>query len=196
METNIQQKEKLVIICAPSGAGKTTIAKHLLQRFENFAFSVSATTRSIRPSEKDGVDYYFMTIDQFKQKIANDEFAEFEENYDNGNFYGTLKSEIKRLHDLNKVILFDVDVRGARSLKKIFGEHSLVIFVKAPIYVLEERLRNRHTETEETIQKRLAAAPKELEFQDEADVVIENIVLDKAIIDAENAVFNFMDTSL
>lgn len=196
METNIQPQEKLIIVCAPSGAGKTTIAKHLLNRFTNFAFSVSATTRPIRPNENDGVDYYFLTIDEFKQKISNDEFAEFEENYSSGNFYGTLKSEIRRLHDLNKVILFDVDVRGARSLKKLFGDHALVIFVKAPISVLEERLRNRHTETEETIQKRLAAAPKELEFQDEADVVIENIVLEKAIIDTENAVFHFMDTSL
>ncbi len=195
MDTNIQPQEKLIIVCAPSGAGKTTIAKHLLNRFANFAFSISATTRPIRQSEKDGIDYYFLTIDEFKQKISNDEFAEFEENYISGNFYGTLKSEIRRLHDLNKIILFDVDVRGARSLKKLFGDHALVIFVKAPISVLEERLRNRHTETEETIQKRLAAAPKELEFQDEADVVIENIDLEKAIDETKTAVIDFLSTS-
>lgn len=191
---NIPIQEKLIIICAPSGAGKSTIAIALLNFFSNLAFSVSAVTREKREGEIEGKNYYFLSIKEFKQKIANEEFVEYEENYKNI-FYGTLKSEIDRLHKENKVILFDVDVRGAESLKKIYGDNALVIFIKAPWEMLKERLISRGTDSPERIAERLEVAHKELQFEftDVPDVVIENIDLDVAIKNAKNAVFHFMD---
>ena len=193
METVSHLNEKLIVICAPSGAGKSTIAKALLSYFPNLAFSVSAVTRQKREGEVDGKNYYFLSDEEFKSKISNGEFLEYEENYKNI-FYGTLKSEIERLHKENKAILFDVDVRGAESIKKIYGENALVIFIKAPWEKLKERLENRGTDSPERIVERLEVAHKELQFEftDIPDVVIENIILDKAVEDAKKAVSDFL----
>lgn len=141
---------KCVILCAPSGSGKTSIAKFLLQKPElNLEFSVSATTREKRPGEIDGKDYYFLTVEEFKQKIENDEFIEWEEVYE-GVYYGTLKSEIERIWKDGKNVLFDVDVEGGISLTKYFGEKALAIFIQPPsIEELKKRLRKRGTENEE-----------------------------------------------
>lgn len=195
METNIVSQEKLIVICAPSGAGKSTIAKALLNYFPNLAFSVSAVTRGKRDGEIEGKNYYFLSNEEFRSKIANGEFLEYEENYKNI-FYGTLKSEIDRLHKDNKVILFDVDVRGAESIKKIYGDRALVMFIKAPWEMLKERLIKRGTDSPERITERLEVAHKELQFEftDIPDVIIENIDLDHAIDEAKKAVSNFLNS--
>ncbi|MBP7185032.1 MAG: guanylate kinase, partial [Saprospiraceae bacterium] len=141
---------KLLIITAPSGAGKTTIVKHLLKTFPNtLAFSVSATTRAQRPNEVNGVDYYFINIAEFLTKRENDEFVEWQEVYEN-QFYGTLKKEVDRLWEAGKTVLFDIDVKGAMNIKKAYPEQSLSIFVQPPSYeLLEQRLKRRNTESEE-----------------------------------------------
>ncbi len=187
-----QSGEKVIIICAPSGAGKTTITKAIMNTFSNLSFSISATTRVIRENEIDGKDYYFLTPEGFQAKVGTGEFVEHENNY--GNFYGTLKSEIARLHGENKVIVFDVDVRGAVNLKKYFGENALMIFIKVSMDVLEQRLRARGTESEETLANRLAAAQEEMEYETRADVVIENIDLNTAIEAATVRVQEFLNT--
>ncbi|MBP6931694.1 MAG: guanylate kinase [Candidatus Pacebacteria bacterium] len=190
METN---KPKAIIICAPSGAGKSTITSNVMSQSSNFSFSVSGTTRIKRPGEVDGKNYHFFSESEFKDKIARGDFVEYEEYC--GNLYGTLKSEIERLHNEGKVIFFDVEVRGAASLKKYFGRDALVIFIYVPLDVLEQRLRLRNTETEESLRERLAIAKKEMLKIKDADVVIENIDLEKAINETKTAVIDFLSTS-
>lgn len=186
------QKGKCIIFSAPSGAGKTTIVHHLLTKFPNLAFSVSACSREARPNEKDGIDYYFLGIEGFKQKIEADAFVEWEEVYTN-NFYGTLKSELEKIWAEGKTVLFDVDVVGGLNLKRILKDDALAVFVQAPsIEVLEERLRYRSTETEEKIQMRVAKAKQELEFAKDFDAILVNIDLKDAFDEAEALVNGFI----
>src|SRR4030095_81806 len=146
---------KLLVFTAPSGSGKTTIVRHILATFKNTGFSVSATTRSKRPYETHGKDYIYLSVETFKLWISMDAFAEWEEVYQ-GQFYGTLKSEIERLTSLGHHVVFDVDVKGAMSIKHIYPEETLTIFIKVPsMEVLEKRLRLRGNETEESLRKRL-----------------------------------------
>jgi guanylate kinase len=186
------KKGKVIIFCAPSGSGKTTIVKHLLRVNPQLMFSVSACTRKQRAGEVDGKDYYFLSQDAFQQKLVQNEFLEYEEVY-GGNFYGTLKSEIDRIWSMDKVVLFDVDVVGGLNIKNYFGEQALAIFVKPPsVEVLEERLRFRSTETEETLKIRVGKAVSELAFETKFEQVILNDNLEKALKDAEVLVNQFI----
>ena len=165
---------KCIILCAPSGAGKTSITKYLLQQNLGLEFSISACNRSARGNEINGIDYHFINTEEFKSKIENDDFVEWEEVYKD-NFYGTLNTEISRIWNKGNHVILDVDVEGALSLSKHFGEKSLAIFIKPPsIEILENRLRKRGTEDEEKIQKRLAKAEKELEYAKWFDTVVVN----------------------
>lgn len=188
------QQGKAIIVSAPSGAGKTTIVHHLLGRPLNLAFSVSACSRQKRPNETDGVDYYFLSAEAFRKKIAADEFVEWEEVYPN-HFYGTLKSEISRIWNSGQHVIFDVDVVGGLNLKKAFGKKALSVFIEPPsVQVLENRLRQRESETEEMLQKRVGKAQKELALRDQFDVVIVNDVLTTALHETESVVKSFLNT--
>jgi guanylate kinase len=185
-------KGKLIIFSAPSGAGKTTIVKHLLQKNFGLEFSVSATSRKPRPGEVDGKDYYFLTEEEFKEKIENGEFLEWEEVY-SGIFYGTLKSEVERIRNAGKHVIFDVDVVGGLNIKKYFGNEALAVFIKPPsVEELKNRLKNRSTESEEKIKMRIAKAEKEMEFADKFDVIILNEELQRALMEAEKVVGEFL----
>lgn len=186
-------KGKAVIFSAPSGSGKTTIVRHLLKTCNYLAFSISATTRPIRADrEINGIDYYFLSAEEFKKKIDNDEFVEWEEVY-NGNYYGTLKSEIDRLWSIGKHVVFDVDVKGGLNLKKYFEDRALAIFVRVKNpKVLEDRLRHRNTEPEQAIQNRLAKAKYESTFEKEFDDTIISDKLDTTLENAEQLVMNFI----
>jgi guanylate kinase len=183
---------KAIIFSAPSGSGKTTIVKHLLKTNTDLGFSISASTRDRRGrTEKDGQDYYFLTPLEFKKKIDSNEFVEWEEVYE-GNFYGTLKSEIQRIWDEGKNVIFDVDVKGGLNLKKYFGEKALAIFVRVPtIEMLKERLHDRGTETSESLSRRLFKAQFEMTFQDKFDVVLVNETLDKSLAEAQRLYNDF-----
>ncbi len=183
---------KLIAFTAPSGAGKTTIVRHLLNKFPNLAFSVSATTRQARPNEVDGEDYYFMSPEAFKRLIQEKAFVEWEEVYAD-QFYGTLRSEIERLWRQNLHILFDIDVKGALSIKQAYPEATLVIFVKPPSEkVLLERLRGRRTEEPENLKKRLQKATEELQYENSFDKVLINDDLSEALREAEKIVTDFI----
>ncbi len=177
---------KAIIFSAPSGSGKTTIVKHLLDKNPDLGFSISASTRDRRGrTEKNGQDYYFLSPIEFKQRIDNDEFIEWEEVYE-GNFYGTLKTEIEKIWKDGKNVIFDVDVKGGLNLKKYFGEKALAIFVKVPsLDVLKERLHDRGTESGESLSRRLFKAQFETTFQDKFDVVLVNENLDKSLSEAQ-----------
>lgn len=183
---------KAIIFSAPSGSGKTTIVKHLIQHNPDLGFSISASTRDKRGrTEQHGKDYYFLTPEEFKKKIDEEEFVEWEEVYA-GNFYGTLKSEIQRVWDSGKNVIFDVDVKGGLNLKKYFGDKALAIFVKVPsLDVLKERLNDRGTETPESLSRRLFKAQFEASFQDKFDVVLVNEDLDKSLEEAQLLYDNF-----
>lgn len=172
---------KVIIISAPSGAGKTTLARFLLnQEDTQLTFSVSATTRSHRDDERNGVDYYFYSVDEFNQAIQKKAFVEWEEVYDNL-FYGTLKKEVDRIFSKKQNILFDVDVKGGKNLKQYFKEKAYSIFIAPPsVESLEKRLRNRHTDSEDIIKKRLIKATDELKEQIFFDKIIMNDDLEKA----------------
>ena len=177
---------KAIIFSAPSGSGKTTIVKHLIQSNPDLGFSISASTRDKRGrTEQNGKDYYFLTPEEFKKNIDNDAFIEWEEVYE-GNFYGTLKSEIERVWSDGKNVIFDVDVKGGLNLKKYFGAKALAIFVKVPsMEVLEERLHDRGTETKESLSRRLFKAKFEMSFQDKFDIVLINDNLEKSLKEAQ-----------
>lgn len=185
---------KLIIFSAPSGSGKSTIVHHLLGKESlNLAFSISATSRAPRGEEQHGKEYYFLSVEEFRKRIENNDFLEWEEVYA-GNFYGTLKSEVERLWGLGKTVVFDIDVVGGLRIKEQFPEQSLAIFVKPPsIKELEKRLRARQTETEEKIKMRLGKAAIELEAAPKFDVIIENDILEKALQDTENVIVNFIN---
>lgn len=183
---------KLVIFSAPSGAGKTTIVQHLLKVFPDLEFSISACSREIRRGETFGVDYYFLSIEEFKEKIANDEFVEWEEVYTD-NFYGTLRSEIERIWRKGNHIIFDMDVVGGLNLKKQFGDQALAVFVMPPsIEHLESRLKMRETETPESIARRIGKAEKEIATANQFDKIILNDNLERALEEAENIVGEFL----
>jgi guanylate kinase len=183
---------KAIIFCAPSGSGKTTIVKHLLEIDNRLMFSVSACTRYKRENEVHGKDYYFLTHQDFKEKIVLDEFLEYEEVY-GGNFYGTLKSEIDRIWEMGKVVLFDVDVVGGLNIKKYYGDQALAVFVKPPdVATLELRLRHRSTETEETLRIRVDKAVEELKFENQFEQVLLNDHLETALEKASVLVNDFI----
>ena len=166
---------KAIIFSAPSGSGKTSLVKHLMQHVPQLGFSISACTRDRRGRhEVHGMDYYFLSIEEFKQKIDQDAFVEWEEVYA-GNFYGTLKEEVHRIWKEGKAVIFDVDVKGGLALKHYFGEQALAIFVKVPsLEVLESRLQDRGTETEETLSRRVYKAKFEMTFEPQFDVTVLN----------------------
>ncbi len=177
----MKAKPKVFIFSAPSGSGKTTIIRELMKRFPDLELAVSATTRKPRKNETHGKDYYFLSLEEFRQKIQENAFVEYEEVYEN-QFYGTLKSEIERIQKNGRFPCFDVDVKGGVKLKEIFGDEAVSFFIKPPsLQVLEERLRNRKTETEEQIRKRLSKASWEMQFQDKYDHVILNDKLEEAV---------------
>ncbi|SDM88069.1 guanylate kinase [Siphonobacter aquaeclarae] len=187
---------KAIIFCAPSGSGKTTLVKHLLSAHpERFGFSISACTRDKRGrAEEHGKDYYFLSIDEFKRKIDEEAFVEWEEVYPGG-YYGTLKSEVERVWASGRHIIFDVDVRGGLKLKEYFGDRALSIFVKVPsMEVLEQRLRARGTETEDSLSKRLYKVRFEMSFQDKFDVILVNDDLDKSTREADQLVSDFLNS--
>jgi guanylate kinase len=185
-------RHKLIVVAAPSGAGKTTIVKHLLATYSDLAFSVSAATRKQRSHEINGKDYYFLSSEEFKAKIAADEFVEWEEVYQN-QFYGTLKSEVERIWHLEKHVIFDIDVNGALTIQRAFPKETLLVFVKPPSpEILFERLKGRNTETEESLNRRISKAALELTYEDKFDVVIVNDDLETALREAEMIVTDFM----
>ena len=184
---------KLIIFSAPSGSGKTTIVRHLLAENPDLGFSISACTRDRRGrSEENGKDYYFLTPEEFKQKIDNHEFVEWEEVYV-GAFYGTLKSEIERLWASGKHVLFDVDVQGGLKLKEYYGDKALAVFVKVPDEeTLRQRLILRGSETEESLSKRLFKVHFEMSFQDQFDVILINDDLEMSLRKAQKLVDDFI----
>ena len=183
---------KMMVFAAPSGSGKTTIVRHLLDHFEEVDFSISATTRNKRAYEGHGKDYYFLTEDIFRDKIESNEFIEWVEVYQ-GRFYGTLKSEVERLWNEGKCVLFDIDVLGAMKIKEKYGNQCLAVFIKPPgIESLLERLRKRNTESEETLKTRRERFEKELAFEDQFDVVLVNDDLQMALHKAEQIVIDFL----
>lgn len=184
--------QKVLIFSAPSGSGKTTVVRHLLAVFKELAFSVSATTRKKRENETDGKDYYFLSAKAFESKIANGEFLEYEEVYA-GIYYGTLRSEIKRIWGNNQAVVFDVDVVGGLNLKAHFGEKALAVFVKPPdLETLEERLKLRHTETPESLKTRLAKARFEMGFEERFDITLVNHHLETTFAEAEALTRSFL----
>ncbi len=185
---------KLIIFAAPSGSGKTTIVKHLIQKRTDLGFSISACTRDKRGrSEENGKDYYFLSPEEFIKKIDNHEFVEWEEVYP-GNYYGTLKAEIDRIWATGKHVIFDVDVKGALHLKEYFGKKALAIYVKVPsIEELEKRLRARGSESEDSISRRLFKMKFEMTFQDKFDVILINDNLEESYDKAEKLVENFIN---
>ncbi len=189
----MSKKGKLFVFSAPSGSGKTTIVRHLLSKKEfNLDFSISATSREPRSNEEDGKDYYFMSTREFKDHIKNDDFLEWEEVY-RDNFYGTLKTEVERIWEEGKHVIFDIDVVGGLAIKKIFPERTLAVFVKPPnIEELKIRLKKRGTESEEKISMRVAKASIEMATAPQFDYIIVNNELNSALNDAEELVRNFL----
>lgn len=184
---------KLIIFSAPSGAGKSTIVHYLLSKIEGLEFSVSATSRSPRGTERHGIDYYYLSPTEFRQRIDNNELIEYEEVYANL-FYGTLRSEIDRIAAKGNNVIFDVDVKGGINIKKQFGERALSIFIAPPsVDELLKRLNYRGTDTEEMIAQRVGKAEYELSFASQFDVVVVNDDLDKACSEAEKLVKEFIE---
>lgn len=187
------KRGKLIIFSAPSGSGKSTIIQSLLDKDLNLSFSISATSRAPRGSEQNGVEYYFISPEEFKSRIANDEFLEYEEVYA-GKFYGTLKSEVERILNSGKNVIFDVDVVGGLNIKKYYGGQALALFIQPPsIKELEKRLKNRATDTPEVIASRIAKAEYELSFAPRFDKIIVNDVLEKAQAEAYHLIRQFID---
>lgn len=184
---------KLIIFSAPSGSGKTTVVKHLLEVMSSkLAFSVSATTRSPRPGEVSGREYHFLKLEDFQNKIKNNEFLEHEEVYA-GILYGTLWSEVQKIWSEGKAVVFDVDVKGGLALKRQFGEQALAVFLRPPsVEILLERLTKRSTEVEHQLKERLAKANFELSFENQYDVVVVNDILEETFVNCENLVNDFL----
>lgn len=183
---------KLIIITAPSGAGKSTIAKYLMDKNPGLAFSISATTRPLRGNEKHGRDYYFMSVDEFQHTIQQDGFVEWEMVYE-GKYYGTLKSEIERIWQDNKTPMLDIDVKGAIHVKQLYSKNALTIFIEPPsIDELKKRLVGRNTDTPENIETRINKASYELSFKESFDRIIVNDNLKDACEKAEKAILAFI----
>lgn len=188
------QGGKALIFSAPSGSGKTTIVKRLVADNPDLEFSISASTRDRRGRQEiHGKDYYFLSPQEFKEKIDNDEFVEWQEVYA-GNFYGTLKSEIHRIWKEGKSVIFDVDVKGGLNLKEYFGDQALAIFVKVPsMEILEQRLRSRGTESEDSLSRRLFKAKFEMSFEDHFDEVLLNEDLEESCLQAQKLYRDFVE---
>lgn len=185
---------KVIIFSAPSGSGKTTLVKHCLEHFPELEFSISCTTRNPRGTEDDGVDYHFISPEKFRQKIWEEAFVEFEEVYED-KYYGTLKSEVERIWNDGKTVIFDVDVKGGIALKKYFGEQALSIFIMPPsIQELERRLIARATDDAETIKTRVEKAEQEMTFQNEFDKILVNTDLETAKAEIEKLVSEFLNS--
>lgn len=183
---------KIIIITAPSGAGKTSITRHLLGKYPQLAFSISACTRSPRSHERDGVDYYFLSLDDFKQKIQQNAFAEWEMVYE-GKYYGTLKSELERIWSMGQTPLLDIEVKGAIHLQAQYPQSTLSLFIEPPsVEELRRRLETRGTETAESLRDRVNKASYELSFKHHFDKIIMNSVLDKACQEADETIKNFL----
>lgn len=183
---------KMIIISAPSGAGKTTIVKHLLRQFPELGFSVSATSRAIREGELNGREYYFMSAEEFRLMIENNKLLEWQEVYP-GSYYGTQVSEIERIASNGQFPVFDVDVVGGLNIKKMFGDNALAVFIRPPSFeILESRLRSRATDSEESLQKRLSKVKQELTYEYDFDQVIVNDKLEDALKHAEMLVKCFL----
>jgi guanylate kinase len=183
---------KLIIFSAPSGAGKSTLVHHLLNSGFDLEFSISATSRAPRGAEKHGVDYYFLTPDEFRYKIDNQEFLEFEEVYENC-YYGTLRSEVERITSQGKNIVFDVDVVGGISIKNIYTSKALALFIAPPsLEILHQRLKNRGTDSPEMIEKRISKADLEMTFSTKFDKVVVNDDLEKAKFEVEQIIRDFL----
>ena len=192
MKINPNFRYKLVLFCGPSGSGKTTIVHYLMEKFPAMRFSISATTRPARPNEVDGKDYYFLTPDEFRERIANDEFLEWEEVYAD-RFYGTLKSEVERILNDDHIALFDVDVEGGLQIRKHFGRQLLDVFVMPPsVDDLHKRLVARATESEDSLFKRLSKAEKEMQYAFRFNHVIVNTILEDAKREAVTLVEQFL----
>jgi guanylate kinase len=188
-----QNLEKVIILTAPSGAGKTSIASYLLKTLPQLSFSVSATTRVPRGNEKDGVEYHFISPSTFEGHIYQNDFLEYEMVYE-GLYYGTLKSELTRIWNLGKIPVLDIDVKGAIKIQKQLAENCLSIFIMPPsIEVLKQRLENRKTETAENIQMRLDKAAFEISFSSQFNVIIQNNDLALACTETENVISNFLN---
>ena len=189
---NTEKMGKVVIVSAPSGSGKTTVVNHLLESFDCFAFSVSATTRAPRGTEKDGEAYYFISEAEFRRRIEEGAFVEHEQVYA-GVYYGTLKSEVERIWAMDKVILFDVDVKGGVSLKKYFGDDALSIFIKATsIKEIRRRVVNRCTDSPEFIEERVRKARVEMMYQPKFDRILLNDDLATCLAEADKLVGEFL----
>ena len=186
---------KMIVVSAPSGAGKTTIVKHLLSTFPQLGFSISATSRKIREGEFDGREYYFMSSEDFRIMIEKGKLLEWQEVYP-GSYYGTQVSEVKRITSIGQFPVFDVDVVGGLNIKKMYGAQALAIFIRPPSYeILESRLRARATDSEESLQKRLDKVKWELSFEKDFDKVIVNDKLENALHEAEKMVKDFLGLS-
>ncbi len=187
-----QKTGKVLIFSAPSGSGKSTIVNHILGLHPEIEFSVSATSRPPRGQEQDGVEYYFLSVEEFRRRIEADQFVEYEQVYE-GRYYGTLKSEVERIWAKGHVIIFDVDVKGGVNLKKYFGDKALSVFIQAPsVEELKRRLIARNTDTPEAIAERVAKAAEEMTYAPKFDVVLINDNLDKAYAEAEKMVDDFL----
>lgn len=192
----MEQTGPVVIVAAPSGAGKTTLVRHLLREFPKLEFSVSACNRAKRPDETDGKDYYFISTEEFLERVRNEEFVEYEEVYPN-NYYGTLKSELLRIWNKGHAVLFDVDVHGGLVLKNKFTSHALALYIKPPsLDALKERLLRRNTESAEKIRLRLEKAAYEMEFETRFDKMVFNDTLEHAKETATEAVKEFLSTAI
>lgn len=191
--TNLRLMGKLIIFSAPSGSGKSTIINHLLQQDLNLAFSISATSRPPRGMERDGVEYFFLTPDEFRERIARGEFLEYEEVYP-GRFYGTLKSQVEKQLAAGQNVVFDVDVVGGCNIKKYYGERALSVFIQPPsVEELRRRLVGRGTDAPEVIEDRVAKAEYELGFAPQFDVVVVNDNLEEAQQRAYDVIRNFLN---
>ena len=184
--------KKIIVITAPSGAGKSTIVKKLINQRADLEFSISCTTREKREAEVNGKDYYFVTVPEFQQRIQQGDFIEHEEVYA-GQYYGSLNSEVERIWSKRKIVLYDIDVQGADSIKKKFGNDALVIFIAPPDKeTLVRRLTNRNTESKDSLKKRIKKAEEELSYQSKADKVVVNGDFDIAFMNVKNVITNFL----
>jgi guanylate kinase len=188
--------KKIIVITAPSGAGKSTIVKKLIEHRPDLEFSVSVTTRAKREAETAGKDYYFITGPEFQQRVQKDDFIEYEEVY-SGQFYGSLKSEVERIWSRRKIVIYDIDVKGAMSIKRKYGNDALVIFIAPPDKdTLVRRLTNRNTESKDSLKKRIKKAEEELAYQSQADKVVINADFDIAFMNVKNIITNFLKQQL
>ena len=188
-----KEYQKMIVITAPSGAGKTSITRHLMKVFPQLAFSISAATREPRSNEKNGVDYYFISVEEFQKKILDEEFVEWEMVYE-GKYYGTLKSELRRMWKKEQIPVLDIDVQGTIHVQKEYPVNSLFIFIKPPsIEELKRRLESRGSEDKESLHARISKAAYELSFVNQFDHVIENEDFDTACIEAEKIVNEFIN---